>query len=311
VDLKVALTSRAGGFYVIIVKQYGDRAMGNHKLFAKSSTNMSDLEDNSVQLIIFSPPYGNLVRDYGDKTEDISSSSFQVWYEGMGRVVGECKKVLQEGRVMAINIANVLEGQVGHQTNYVRHISNVVEGEVSGFYLFRDIIWRKPMGAFNVNISGHWIKKEEQPMSLHPHPLTEHILLYKKEGKYEPPERQEWDRNYYRSRHLTPVQQAMYGVGNFQDEIRKDSWYFNTTPSRLKEHPAVFPIELPIRIIRLYSYEGETVLDPFSGSGTTMEAAAQLLRNGYGYEIYPKYIEVIKSKMSKYCGLLDTFEVVR
>jgi len=271
---------------------------------------MDDLEDESIHLIIFSPPYGNVVRDYGNLDDDISSGTFKKWYDGMAQVVSECLRVLQPGRVMAINIANVLEGEVGHQTNYVMWMSWIVEQEVGGFYLFRDVIWRKPMGAYNTNISGHWVKTEERPMSLHPAPLTEHILIYKKEGKYIPPENQEWDRNYYKSKILTPLDEVMYGVKNFQDEIRKDYWYFNTTPHRLKEHPAVFPIELPSRIIRLYSFEWETVLDPFAGSGTTLEASARLRRVGYGYEIYPQYVKVIKEKMSKFVGLLDSFEVI-
>jgi len=271
---------------------------------------MDDLTDESIQLIIFSPPYGPVVRDYGRDKRDVARGNLGNWITGLTEVITECERVLQPGRVMAINIANVLEGKVGHQTNYVMWISWIVEQIVGGFYLFRDIIWRKPMGAYNVNISGHWVKTEERPMSLHPQPLTEHILIYKKEGDYEPPERQEWDHNYYKSRHLTPAQQVMYGVENFQDEIRRDYWYFNTVAYRLKEHPAVFPIELPLRIIRAYSFEGEIVLDPFAGSGTTLDAAAQSRRVGYGHEIYPTYIEVIKQKMSRYCGLLDSFEVI-
>jgi len=154
------------------------------------------------------------------------------------------------------------------------------------------ILWRK-ISTTRTSGGGQWMGSMYYPKDGHITYEHEYILLFRKQGKWVPPSREVRERS-----RLTKEERGNWFRGVW-DDIR---------PVQRGEHAAAFPVELPRRLIRMYSFWGETVLDPFVGSGTTLLAAALEGRSSVGYEINPEYEALVHARM----GLLGTqLEVVR
>jgi site-specific DNA-methyltransferase (adenine-specific) len=254
-----------------------------HKIINGDSRRMSQLNDKSVHLIITSPPYWQL-KDYGTEEQIGFHDSYESYINNLNLVWAECARVLHDGCRLCINIGD----QFARSTYYGRYKVIPIHAEIIrccealGLDFMGQIIWQK---TTTMNTSGGGAV-----MGSFPYPRNgivkldfEYILLFKKQGNAPKP---------------TAEQKAAAKMTNEEwNTYFNGHWYFNG--AKQDKHLAMFPEELPTRLIKMFSFEGETVLDPFMGSGTTALAARKLGRNSVGYEINPEYIPIIEGKVGE------------
>lgn len=242
--------------------------------------NMKELEGKSVQLVVTSPPYFNAPFDYPDLFE-----SYGQFLESMRSTARELKRVMDEGRVVAYVVDDTLIK--GEKYPVVADITKIFIEE--GFRYREKIIWVKPEGYIRISRRSGVLLQHPYPMYYYPDNLQESILIFQNgEFNYKkiPPEIKE---------------ESIIDINTFQ----KEKWYLsvwnmtNVLPisNRLEKGIAAFPDEIPFRLIKLFSYKGETVLDPFMGSGTTLKVAFELDRKCVGYEIDVELLDVVKKKL--------------
>lgn len=263
--------------------------MSHHKIIIGNSQFMREVDGQSVQLVVTSPPYFD-VKDYGDDRGNIGAiGSYNQYLVAMKRVFYECYRVLEEGRYCAINISDIISDS--HKYPIPAHYVSLMEAV--GFTYRDDIIWKKPSGV-GANGAGGASKRfgvfiqNPYPMYYYPNNIHEHILIFRK-GKVD-----------FKKISHKKTAQARLDILEAKDLISSDVWEFcpqHKNQYNELDHPAMFPDILPETLIRLYTYQGETVLDPFLGSGTTTKAAKKLGRNSIGYDINPKYVPVMKRRI--------------
>lgn len=253
-----------------------------HILINGDSRKMSLIPDKSVHLIVTSPPYWQL-KDYGSDHQIGFHDSYESYINNLNMVWSECYRVLHDGCRLCINIGD----QFARSVYYGRYKVIPIRTEIIrfcesiGMDYMGAIIWQKQT---TMNTTGGGAV-----MGSFPYPRNgilkidyEFILIFKKHGKAPIP---------------TLEQKQM-------SAMTKDEWnaYFSShwTFGGAKQdgHIAVFPTELPHRLIKMFSFVDETVLDPFMGSGTTALAARNLGRNSIGYEINPEFREYYNQKLS-------------
>ncbi|MDR0795623.1 MAG: thermonuclease family protein [Tannerella sp.] len=252
-----------------------------HKIINGDSRQMSKLKDRSVHLIITSPPYWQL-KDYGTENQIGFNDSYESYINNLNLVWLECFRVLHDGCRLCINIGDQFARSVyyGRYKVIPIHSEIIKFCETVGFDFMGQIIWQKQT---TMNTSGGGAV-----MGSFPHPRNgivkldfEYILLFKKQGNAPKPTKEQKENSA-----MTNEEWNTYFNGH---------WYFNG--AKQDKHLAMFPEELPARLIKMFSFPEETVLDPFMGSGTTALVARKLNRNSVGYEINPKFIPVIKEKI--------------
>ncbi len=254
-----------------------------HTIINGDSRKMSELQDKSVHLIVTSPPYWQL-KDYGTDNQIGFNDSYEAYINHLNLVWKECFRVLHDGCRLCINIGDQFARSVYYGRYKVISIhSEIIRFcETIGFDFMGQIIWQK---ATTMNTTGGGAV-----MGSFPHPRNgivkldfEYILLFKKQGTAPKP---------------TAEQKAQAAMTNEEwNTYFNGHWYFNG--AKQDKHLAMFPEELPRRLIKMFSFPNEVVLDPFMGSGTTALAAQNLLRNSIGYEINPTFIPVIREKIGE------------
>ena len=255
--------------------------MTKHKIVIGDSRKLNKIPDRSVQLIITSPPYWQL-KDYGTEDQIGFNDSYEEYINNLNLVWKECYRVLSDGCRLCINIGD----QFARSVYYGRYKVIPIRTEIIrfceslGMDYMGAIIWQK---TTTMNTSGGGAI-----MGSYPYPRNgilkmdyEFILLFKKLGNAPKP---------------TPEQKKA-------SEMTKEEWneyfssHWNFVGARQNGHVAMFPEELPKRLIKMFSFVGEIVFDPFLGSGTTSLAAKNLGRNSVGYEINKEFAPIIKEKM--------------
>ncbi|NQS97062.1 MAG: site-specific DNA-methyltransferase [candidate division Zixibacteria bacterium] len=258
-------------------------------IYIKSSLSMKEIPMESVHLMITSPPYFNAKMYSRELIKDELGNihNLDEWFDKIGNVWREVYRVLQPGRKAFINIMNLpIREKWGFRSlNLVGRTVDLME-EI-GFIFKRDIVWEKTHG-----VKAHF--------GTYPYPggilinnMHEFILEFNK------PDR----KGLKKYRHITDeIRQASKLDKEFWLSLKNsDVWKMNPENSGdNRSHVAPFPYELPYRIIKAYSFIGETVLDPFVGSGTTLKAAIDLRRNGIGYEIVPEIAEAAVNSLKCY-----------
>ena len=252
-----------------------------HRIVIGDSRKMASVPDRSVQLIVTSPPYWQL-KDYGTENQIGFHESYESYINHLNLVWQESYRVLEEGCRLCINIGD----QFARSVYYGRYKVLPIRTEIIkfcesiGFDYMGAIIWQKKT---TTNTTGG-----ASLMGSYPNPRNgvvsidyEFILLFKKLGKPRvvPKEIKEKSK-------MTKEEWKTYFDGH---------WYFRG--AKQDGHIAVFPEELPRRLIKMFSFVGETVLDPFLGSGTTSLAAGRLGRNSIGYEINEAFLPFIEQKV--------------
>ena len=252
-----------------------------HTIINGDSRQMNELKDESVHLITTSPPYWQL-KDYGTENQIGFHDDYETYINHLNLTWQECFRVLHKGCRLCINIGD----QFARSTYYGRykiipiHTEIIKFCEMIGFDFMGQIIWQK---ATTMNTSGG-----ASIMGSYPNPRNgivkldfEYILLFKKQGNAPKPTKEQKENSI-----MTNEEWNTYFNGH---------WYFSG--AKQDKHLAMFPEELPHRLIKMFSFPGETVLDPFMGSGTTALAARNLNRNSVGYEINPDFVSIIKEKI--------------
>ncbi len=248
---------------------------------------MAEIPDESVHLIVTSPPYFNAPFDYKDLFEN-----YEQYLGVLKKVAKESFRVLAEGRVFALNIDDMLV----HGQKYPITADAIKIFQNVGFRYRDKIIWKKPDGYLRISKRSGVLLQNPYPMYFYPDNLLESIVIFQK-GKFN-----------YRSVSKEVREKSKIDKKEFQDNNwHKTIWEMtNVLPgSKLEKGIAAFPEELPYRIIKLFSYVGETVLDPFLGSGTTMKVAKELGRNSIGIEIIRDLENVIRKKVGD-----ENFEII-
>ena len=239
-----------------------------NKLYCKSSENMDEVPDNSVHLMITSPPY-NVGKEYDD---DLTLDEY---LELLTTVFGQTYKKLVTGGRACINIANI------GRKPYIPLHAMVIEIMLDlGFLMRGEIIWDKSASAGGSCAWGSWMSASNPVLR----DYHEYILVFSKES---------YSKNKAQDKRDTIERDEFI-------QWTKSIWTFPAVNAKKIGHPAPFPIELPHRLINLYSYENDIVLDPFCGSGTTCIAAIQNNRNYIGYDINEKYIELAEKRINNH-----------
>ena len=240
--------------------------IAQNRCFSHSSETMCELPDNSVHLMVTSPPY-NVGKEYD---EDLSLSEYTDLLTG---VFTECYRVLVDGGRACVNIANV--GRKPYIA--LNALVNQIMAQI-GYNMRGEIIWNKGASAGVSCAWGSWMSPSNPVLR----DVHEYILVYSK-GSYGRPSKTK-KRTISKEEFL---------------EFTKSIWSFSATSARKVGHPAPFPVELPRRLIQLYSYENDTVLDPFMGSGPTAVASVISNRSWVGYEISEEYCELTNVRVSE------------
>ena len=255
--------------------------MTEHRIIFGDSRSLNQIEDKSVQLIITSPPYWQL-KDYGTDDQIGFNDSYEDYINNLNLVWKECDRVLADGCKLCINIGD----QFARSVYYGRYKVIPIRTEIIrfceslGMDYMGAIIWQK---TTTMNTSGGGAI-----MGSFPYPRNgilkmdyEFILLFKKLGNAPKPTKEQKEQSA-----MTKEEWGQYFSSH---------WNFNGV--KQTGHIAMFPEELPKRLIKMFSFVGETVFDPFAGSGTTSLAAKNLGRNSIGYEINKEFAPLIKEKL--------------
>lgn len=239
-----------------------------NKIFLHSSENMSQIPNESVHLMVTSPPYNvGKVYDKDWTLEEYLSFLRRVW--------AEVYRVLVPGGRACINIANL--GRKPYIPLHAFVIRDLLE---VGFLMRGEIIWNKAASASPSTAWGSWCSPSNPTLR----DMHEYILVFSK-GTY--------------ARKALPNRKSTISREEFL-EYTKSVWTFPAVSARSIGHPAPFPVELPYRLIQLYTYADEVVLDPFMGSGQTALAALSAGRKYVGYEIEPSYVRLAEQRIQHY-----------
>ena len=271
--------------------------MSHHTIIIGDSRRMDEVNDESVHLIVTSPPYWQL-KDYGPDEQIGYNDSYQDYINNLNLVWNECHRVLHKGCRLCVNIGD----QFARAVYYGRYKIIPIRTEIIkfcetvGFDYMGAIIWQK---VTTCNTTGG-----ATVMGSFPYPRNgivkldyEFILIFKKLGK--PPK----------------VSKEI----KEKSRLSQDEWneyfygHWNFSGAKQDRHIAPFPEELPKRLIKMFSFVGDTILDPFLGSGTTSLAALKLSRHSIGYEVNEEYLPTIERRLAEEIGIFggnDTVEVV-
>jgi len=269
----------------------------NHKVIFGNCMSMEEISDQSIHLMVTSPPYFNSPFDYQGLFKN-----YEKYLNVLSQFSNEAYRVLQEGRIFALNIDDMLVD--GEKFPIVADATKIF---LDAGFRYRDrIVWKKPDGYLRISRRSGVLLQNPYPMYFYPDNLLESIIIFQK-GKFD-----------YRS-----ISQRLRNSSKIsKKEFSDNKWYMtlwemnNVMPgSPLEKDIAAFPKELPYRAIKLFSYKDETILDPFAGSGTTMKVARDLGRNSVGVEIKKSLVPTIKKKVGfdKQNNLLnndDIFEII-
>ena len=235
------------------------------RLYCKSSEKMDEIPDDSIHLMITSPPY-NVGKEYDN---DLTLDEYLELLTGVFREVH--RKLVTGGRA-CINIANI------GRKPYIPLHAMVIEIMLDlGFLMRGEIIWDKSASAGGSCAWGSWMSASNPVLR----DYHEYILIFSKDS-------------YSKNKN-----QEKRDTISHDDFIQwtQSVWKFPAVNAKKIGHPAPFPVELPHRLINLYSYEGDVVLDPFCGSGSTCIAAIRNNRRYIGYDIKEEYIELSKRRI--------------
>lgn len=236
-----------------------------NKIFCKSSEKMDELPDNSIHLMITSPPY-NATKEYDN------NFTLKEYRQFLKKVWKETYRVLVPGGRVCINIANL------GRKPYIPLHSYIIEDMLDLGYLMRgEIIWNKAASASPSTAWGSWLSAANPVLR----DIHEYILIFSKNSF-----------SLTRGSKENTIQKEDFL------EWTKSVWTFPAISAKRVGHPAPFPEELPHRLIQLYSFKETTILDPFVGSGTTCLAAAKNQRHYIGYDTDPNYVKLANDRLS-------------
>ncbi len=266
-------------------KENGQHDITTHRLVQGDSRHVPFITNESVHLAVTSPPYWTLKR-YNENPNQLGHVvDYETFMSELGQVWKEMHRILVPGGRLVCVVGDVCLSR----RNFGRHVVFPLHSDIAvicrklGFDNLNPIIWHKISNAnYEINNGSKFLGKPYEPNAIIKNDI-EFILMQRKPGGYrQPTERQ---------RKLSMISKEEYGKW-FQQ-------FWNITGASTREHPAPFPLELAYRLVRMFSFSGDTVIDPFCGSGTTMVAAMKTGRNSIGIDIDPEYCKMTEERLRK------------
>ena len=261
----------------------------SHQIFIRDSRDLSFIENNSIHLILTSPPYWNL-KKYNENINQLGHiDSYEKFLNEIDIVWKQCYNKLVEGGRMVVVVGDILlsRRKFGRHKIMPLHADIQVRCEKIGFDNLAPIFWYKIANAnFEVKGNTKFLGKPYEPNGIIKHDI-EYLLMLRKPGGYRKPSAEQ--------RKLSIISEKEF-----------NSWYnqiWSINGSSTRNHPAPFPEILATRVIKMFSFVGDTVMDPFLGSGTVTVAAIKSGRNSIGIEIDPDYAKFSFNRSSKEVGL--------
>ncbi|MCI6642274.1 MULTISPECIES: site-specific DNA-methyltransferase [Campylobacter] len=260
---------------------------------------MNEVNDNSVSLIITSPPYFN-IKDYSkngyqDKKHSIKNSQdlgglndYEFYLKSLNKVWNECFRVLEPNGKLCINVPLIPMLKKNLNTHYNRHIFDLqsdIQSEIlkyTKFYLLDIYIWNRTNSTKRLMFGSY-----PYPRNFYAQNTTEFIIVFVKDGKPKQANKE--------IKELSKLSKTEWL------EFTKQIWNIpipNKSDLAFGKHPAIMPEMIPYRLIKMFSFINDIILDPFAGSGTTLKIAKLLNRHFIGYEIYTNYKEIIEAKLN-------------
>ena len=256
--------------------------LGSGRVYEGSIDQLANLPDNSVALVVTSPPYF-VGKDYELAVgSDAIPTTYLEFLDMLRTVFAECRRVLEPGGRIAINVANL--GRKPYRS-LSGDVTTILQDDL-GLLLRGEVIWEKSSASSGSCAWGSFAKASNPVLR----DVTERVIIASK-GRF--------------ARALTLQQRRKRGLPHRSTitndefvETTRDVWRIDAESATRIGHPAPFPIELPRRLIDLYTYEGDVVVDPFAGSGTTLVAAARTARIGVGYDLDPDYVALAERRLA-------------
>ncbi|MFB6298985.1 MAG: site-specific DNA-methyltransferase [Halobacteriales archaeon] len=270
-----------------------------HRIFVDDARQMAELDDGTIDLVVTSPPYpmiemwdavfGELNPDIGDHLErGAGHDAFELMHRELETVWAEVARVLTDGGIACINIGDATRKVDGSFRVYQNHSRIIDAFERFGFEPLPEILWRKP-----ANSAAKFMGSGMLPPNAYATLEHEYILIF---------------RNGEAKRSFEPGAERRYNAAYFWEE--RNEWFSDVwmdikgtlqklDSSDLRDRSAAYPLEIPYRLINMYSVYGDTVLDPFWGTGTTSLAAIVAGRNSVGYELEAEFTTVFNERMGE------------
>jgi site-specific DNA-methyltransferase (adenine-specific) len=252
------------------------------RVINRDCRHMREVEDQTVQLVLTSPPYWNLV-DFDAGPADLSAIREQAeFFAELGLVWRECYRVLRPGGKLVVEFEDIANGSrvYGHPREICLVGDMVASVEAAGLELFTRLIWLKAKAGGGMRKAPYTCYGNLRGTNARIPSVYAYVFVFR---KYDP----------------------TAGIDRRQPDFTRQDWkqwaetvwHIENPRSNFHGHPSVYPPELVRRLIRMYSYAGDLVLDPFAGVGTTLIAAAELGRRAVGYEIHPTHWAVARKRL--------------
>jgi site-specific DNA-methyltransferase (adenine-specific) len=267
-----------------------------HTVHLGDARDLGWIPDGSVHLVVTSPPYGSLKQYPGSPGQLGNLDSYEEFLVELDKVWQECQRLLVPGGRVACVVGDVCVSRRHGGRHYVLPLSADIQVRARGlgFDSLTPIRWLKVANIkLEASRSSHFLGKPNLPNGIIKNDV-EHILFLRKRGGYRQP---------------TPSQErASFINTNEYSRLFSPIWS-DVTGQLRRDHPAPFPVEIPRRLIRMFSFAGDTILDPFAGTGTTSVAALETGRHSIAVDIEPRYIEIMRHRLGRH-ALGATIEVV-
>ena len=265
------------------LRENGQHEITTHRLIQGDSRQVSFIKNESVHLIVTSPPYWTLKR-YNENPNQLGHvADYEMFIEELAKVWKETLRILVPGGRLVCVVGDVCLSR----RNYGRHVVFPLHSDIAvscrkiGFDNLNPIIWHKIANAnYEINNGSKFLGKPYEPNAIIKNDM-EFILMQRKPGGYRQPTEHQ--------RKLSMISKEEYSKW-FQQ-------FWSITGASTKHHPAPYPLELAHRLVRMFSFSGDTVVDPFCGTATTMIAALKAGRNSIGIEIDPQYCKMAEERL--------------
>lgn len=269
-----------------------------HKVYEHDSRERLPLNPGSVHLVCTSPPYASLIH-YSDRADQLGSiECYDAFLAELDKVWAECFRLLVPGGRIACVVGDVCLSRKQAGRHHVLPLSADIQVRMRklGFDCLTPIRWLKVANIkLEASSSSRYLGKPNMPNGIVKNDL-EHILFFRKPGGYRSPTERMKQESFIPTdeyiRMFTPIWSDIKG-------------------QRRKDHPAPYPVELARRIIKMFSFVGDTVLDPFGGTGSTAVAALTERRNSITVDVEPDYVDAIIARLGTCKGGLSKIEVYR
>jgi len=273
-----------------------------HRIFYTNSNKMSNVSPSSVDLIVTSPPYpmiemwDPLFCDLNPQIKQIledgdSKKAFTLMHNELEKVWENCRRVLKEGGILCVNIGDATRKVNNNFQLFPNHVNIANYFQKNGFISLPSVLWRKPTNAPNKFMGSGMLPPNAYVTLEH-----EYILVFRKgekKLKFLPKSTKRYQSAYFweeRNKWFSDTWSDFRGtLQSLTDGIKNDD--------DIRDRSAAFPLELPYRLINMYSIYGNTILDPFWGTGTTSLAAMICGRNSIGYELNPEFGKIFQSRI--------------